>query len=178
MSDEQPNAYDVVIADLEKQREKLAMVITALKSIKNLGVPFEATQALMTGLASDSVASPQVVAPLIPHDAFFGMTIPDAARKYLSWAGSRQTKSNPELCDALVDGGFQTNAANFRESVRATLTRHPDFVKIKGQWGLKEWYGDRAAKRKPRRAAPAEDSSASDSSSDSSSDSDSDEGAK
>lgn len=162
MNNEQPNAYDVVIGDLEKQREKLAMVITALRQIKSTGVPFEATQALMTGLASDSVASPHVVAPLIPHDAFFGMTIPDAARKYLSWGGSRQTKSNPELCDALVDGGFQTSAANFRESVRATLTRHHDFVKIKGQWGLREWYGDRATKRKVRRVVLEVDSSDSD----------------
>lgn len=150
MSNEQPNAYDVVIADLEKQREKLAVVIAALKQIKTYGIPFEATQALMSGTAGGSVVS-QHVAPLIPHDAFFGMTIPDAARKYLSWGGSKQTKSNPELCDALVEGGFQTSAANFRESVRATLTRHPDFVKIKGQWGLKEWYGDRAGKRKVRR---------------------------
>jgi hypothetical protein len=154
MSNEQPNAYDVVIADLEKEREKLAVVITALKQIKSYGIPFDATQALMSGMTREPANSPRVV-PLIPHDAFFGMTIPDAARKYLSWDGSRQTKSNPELCDALVEGGFQTSAANFRESVRATLTRHPDFVKIKGQWGLKEWYGDRVARR-PRRANAVE----------------------
>jgi hypothetical protein len=151
---EQPNAYDLVIADLEKQREKLGIVITALKQIKLYGIPFEATQALMSGMAHEAVTSPQVV-PVIPHDAFFGMTIPDAARKYLSWGGSRQTRSNGDLCDALREGGFQTNAVNFGESVRATLSRHPDFVKIKGQWGLKEWYGDRAARR-PRRANAVE----------------------
>ena len=153
MSNEQPNAYDIVIADLEKQREKLAVVITALKQIKGYGIPFEATQALMSGMTRNSVASTHV-APLIPHDAFFGMTILDAARKYLSWGGSRQTRSNTELCDALKEGGFQTRAANFEESVRATLGRHPDFVKIKGQWGLKEWYGDRAARRQKRESEP------------------------
>jgi hypothetical protein len=150
MSDEQsdaPNAYDVVIASLEGERQRLTDMIHALRRIRSLGIPFEATSNFLTG-------QPAAVMPKtpIPHDAFFGMTIPDAARKYLSWGGNRQTKSNGDLCDALREGGFQTTAANFGESVRATLSRHPDFVKIKGQWGLREWYGDRAARR-PRRAS-------------------------
>jgi hypothetical protein len=174
MSDEQPNAYDVVIADLEAERERLSITIDALRRIKNLGVPFSATASLVTGRSNVATGA------AIPHDAFFGMTIPDAARKYLSWGGNKQTKSNPELCEGLLEGGFQTTAANFGESVRATLSRNTDFVKIKGQWGLKEWYGDRAGKRKPRRANVVEDvsDSDSDSSSDSSSDSDMDAGAK
>jgi hypothetical protein len=134
MSDEQPNAYDVVIADLETERERLTVTIDALKRIKNLGVPFAASAAFVTRQPNASVTTS------IPHDAFYGMTIPDAARKYLSWGGNRNTKSNPELCEALLEGGFQTKAENFGESVRATLTRHPDFAKINGQWGLKEWY--------------------------------------
>jgi len=141
-----------VIADLEKQREKLAIVIQSLKQIKSYGIPFEATQGLMSGLAHDAIASPHVVA-MIPHDAFYGMTIPDAGRKYLSWGGSKQTKTNAELCEALLAGGFQTKAANFAESVRATLSRDRDFVKPNGQWGLREWYEDRGAKRRPQPAS-------------------------
>lgn len=147
MSNEQPNPYDVVIASLEAEREKLTVAINALKRIKGYGIPFQATGELLSSMVHTNAGAK------IPHDAFFGMTIPDAARKYLSWGGSRQTKSNAELCDALKEGGFQTNALNFGESVRATLSRHPDFVKIKGQWGLKEWYGDRATKRRQRRTS-------------------------
>lgn len=157
MSDEQPSAYDVVIADLEAERERLTVTIDALKRIKGLGIPFAATASLVTRQPNVAMKTS------IPHDAFYGMTIPDAARKYLSWGGNRQTKSNPDLCEALLEGGFQTNAANFGESVRATLTRHPDFAKINGQWGLKEWYpvgrgggGGRKAKRVTSQEEPQE----------------------
>jgi hypothetical protein len=141
-----PNAYDVVIASLEGERQRLTDMIHALRRIKNLGIPFEATKALM----SNEPNNPAYMAQNIPHDAFFGMTIPDAARKYLTWGGSRKTKSNAELCDGLRAGGFQTSAVNFSESVRSTLSRNNDFVKIQGQWGMREWYGDRGT-RKPRR---------------------------
>jgi hypothetical protein len=153
MSDDQPeapNAYDVVIASLEGERQRLTDMIHALRRIKNLGIPFEATKAII----SHEPNNPAYVAAQIPHDAFFGMTIPDAARKYLTWGASRKTKSNAELCDGLLAGGFQTSAANFAESVRSTLSRNNDFVKIQGQWGMREWYGDRAGKRKPRRVTP------------------------
>jgi hypothetical protein len=154
MSDEkqdEPNAYDVVIASLEGERQRLTDMIHALRRIKNLGVPFEATRSILTMEPTE----PARAVARIPHDAFFGMTIPDAARKYLSWGGNRQTKSNAELCDALIAGGFHTSAANFAESVRSTLSRNNDFVKIRGQWGMRDWYGDRAARR-PRRANAAE----------------------
>jgi len=85
----------------------------------------------------------------IPRDAFFGMTIPDAARKYLTIV--KATKPNPELCDALIKGGFKTQSNNFSEVVRSTLGRHPDFVKVSGQWGLTEWYGNRGGNRRTRR---------------------------
>ena len=157
MSDEQPdapNAYDVVIASLEGERQRLTDMIHALRRIKNLGVPFEATRAIISHEPNNPA---YIAATEIPHDAFFGMTIPDAARKYLTWGGSRKTKSNADLCDGLLAGGFQTSAANFAESVRSTLSRNNDFVKIQGQWGLREWYGNRGATKKVRRTATTSD---------------------
>ena len=130
--------YEAVIADLEAKRDKLTSVIDALKQLKEIGLP-ATTLSAMAGAASVSIETS------IPHDAFFGMKMPDAARKYLSTV--KRTKPHAELCDALLDGGFQTSATNFREVVRSTLSRHPDFVKIKGQWGLREWYGNRGNKR-------------------------------
>jgi hypothetical protein len=134
------NHYDAVIADLEAKRNRLNGIIEALKELKELGVPMGAISAV------GAMPHVSITTVEIPHDAFYGMKIPDAARKYLSWGGSRETKSHPELCDALLEGGFQTKSDNFREVVRSTLGRHPDFVKIKRQWGLQAWYGNRRAK--------------------------------
>ena len=142
MADENAH-YDRVIADLESKRDQLNALIESLKAMKAVGLP-------LTGGASMSLPSTHphgTQMPIIAPDAFFGMTIPEATRKYLTIV--KQAKPHPELCDALVKGGFKTNATNFRESVRATLARDPGFVKVNGQWGLSEWYGNRG-KRKRR----------------------------
>src|SRR5690348_7975382 len=140
-------AYDAVIADVEAKRDRLTGIIDALKELKALGIPMVAVNGI--------VGNPNItIGATIPHDAFFGMTIPDAARKYLSIV--KQTKPHPELCDALLEGGFQSRSENFREVVRSTLGRNPDFVKIKGQWGLKEWYGNRMVGTKRQKKATAE----------------------
>jgi hypothetical protein len=149
---EQANPYDLVIADLEAQRDKLNTAIDALKGLRKLGVSFAH---LASGFAAPGLPqTPDVPGPsTIPHDAFYGMTVIDAAKKYLGWGGSKQTRPHAELCEAIREGGFQTNATNFREVVRSTLGRHPDFVKIKGQWGLKEWYvGRGVGSRRQRRS--------------------------
>ena len=148
MDQEQINHYDAVIADLESQREKLWTVIVALKSLKQLGMPLDKVSAFVSGEPTTTALAPEV--PL-SHDAFFGQTIPDAARKYLS--SVKSTKPHPDLCDALLRGGFKTSATNFREVVRSTLGRHPDFVKINGQWGLREWYPGRGGGRKAKRSS-------------------------
>jgi len=54
----------------------------------------------------------------------------------------------------LLEGGFQTSSANFREVVRSTLSRNPDFVKVGGQWGLRDWYGTHGTRRARRTTAP------------------------
>lgn len=147
---EQANPYDLVIADLEAQRDKLNTAIDALKGLQKLGVSF---RHLASGFAAPGQhQAPDVPGPsTIPHDAFYGMTVIDAAKKYLGWGGNRLTRPHAELCEAIREGGFQTNATNFREVVRSTLGRHPDFVKIKGQWGLKEWYMGRGIGVKKQR---------------------------
>ncbi len=135
-------AYDAVIADLVSKRDQLNGMIETLKQMMNLGLP----------LAS-ATASAVLEPTMIPHDAFFGMKVPDAAKKYLSWGGSKNTKPHSELCDALLEGGFQTKSDNFPEVVRSTLGRSPEFVKIKGQWGLREWYPGHGGTKRARRGA-------------------------
>jgi len=137
MGQENSSPYDLVIADLEGKRDQITAAIEMLKALR-------ATGALSAPLPVPSQRQP-ITAAEIPRDAFFGMTLPEAAKKYLSI--ERVTKPNPELCSALINGGFKTQSNNFSEVVRSTLQRHADFVKVNGEWGLAEWYGNRASRR-------------------------------
>jgi hypothetical protein len=131
--------YDAVIADLEAERDQLNTMIAMLKQ-KKTGAPIVTTAAI-------SSSARLISAEDIPHDAFFGMSLPNAAHEYLSLV--KTAKRHPDLCEALLNGGFKSSASNFPEVVRSTLSRHPDFVKVRrGQWGLKEWYGNRGRKGK------------------------------
>ncbi len=137
-----PNPYDVVIADLENKRDQINAAIEMLRALG-------ATGAIALPLpAAPSKAQPSEAD--IPRDAFFGMTIPEAAKRYLSIV--KATKPNSELCSALLRGGFKTQANNFSEVVRSTLQRHPDFVKVNGEWGLGDWYGNRGGGRRIKRS--------------------------
>lgn len=142
-----PAHYDAVIADLEERRDQMNGMIEMLKQMK-AGGP-------LNPVASSSSMPITVMGADIAHDAFFGMTIPEAAKKYLSIV--RRTTPHPALCDALLDGGFKTTATNFREVVRSTLGRNPEFVKISGQWGLNEWYGNRGTRKSKRTPSPTEE---------------------
>jgi hypothetical protein len=130
--------YDAVIADLEAKRDQMTAMIENLKQMRGL-----ANSVVVAGV---SVHPAVGTSATLSHDAFFGMSLPDAARKYLSIV--KKTVPHPQFCDALLDGGFKTSATNFREVVRSALSRHPDFVKVNGQWGLSEWYGKRGKKTK------------------------------
>lgn len=142
MPDETQSPYDAVIADLEQKRSHLTAAIDLLKALRSNGT--------VTALPVSGDPSRAQQETEIPRDAFFGMTIPEASKKYLSIV--KVTKANPDLCNALLAGGFKTQSNNFSEVVRSTLQRHPEFVKVSGQWGLAEWYGGRGgSNRRPRR---------------------------
>ncbi|MGA2559682.1 MAG: hypothetical protein ABSF17_08390 [Terracidiphilus sp.] len=146
---ETPNPYDLVIADLENKRDQINAAIEMLRALSSTGaiaLPLPASPSKALNSEAD-----------IPRDAFFGMTIPEAAKKYLSIA--KVTKSNADLCAALLRGGFKTQAVNFSEVVRSTLQRHQDFVKVSGEWGLAEWYGNRGGGRKRKANGNAQEAS-------------------
>jgi hypothetical protein len=137
--------YDAVIADLEEKRDQLTATIEMLKALKG-------TASMVLPISASNQR--QQAEREIKRDSFFGMTLTDAAKKYLSMM--KTTKSNPELCEALLSGGFKTSSANFTEVVRSTLQRNKDFVKVSGEWGLSEWYPGRGSGRKARRTSPDE----------------------
>ena len=71
--------------------------------------------------------------------AFLGMSIPDAAKAYLTTA--REKKSTQEIIDALTAGGLPPSKYT---TVYNILTRRQrqagDIVNLKGDWALAEWY--------------------------------------
>src|SRR5205807_2514567 len=74
----------------------------------------------------------------IAHDAFFQMTVPDAAEKCLRSA--KRTKPNPELAECLLTGGLKSTSKNFSEMLRTVLNKDSRFVRVNTEWGLAEWY--------------------------------------
>ena len=136
------NPYDAVIADLEGKRDQLTGMIESLKQMRNV-----AAQLPVVGVNSSIRSAAEAD---FAHDAFFGMTIPDAAKKYL--AAVRKTMPLGALGEALLAGGIKTTSKNFTENIRAILSRQPEFVRINGEFGLAEWYPGRGATRRPRRA--------------------------
>lgn len=146
---QESSPYDVVIADLESKRDQINSTIEMLRALRATGAT---TMPPLQAAPQKPATTPTDLE--IPRDAFFGMTIPEAAKAYLSFV--KATKPNTELCNALLKGGFKTQALNFFETVRSTLQRHPDFVKVNGEWGLAEWYGKRGGGRRFRRAENAQ----------------------
>jgi hypothetical protein len=138
--------YDVVIADLESKRDQISATIEMLKALRGTAsIPLPlATLPQRNGTEAE-----------FARDAFFGMSLPEAAKKYL--AVGKVTKSNPAVCEALLRGGFKTQSNNFAEVVRSTLGRNPDFVRVSGEWGLAEWYGNRGGGRRTKRPPLATD---------------------
>lgn len=91
----------------------------------------------------------------IPPDAFFRMSIADAAKKYLAMVKRKQ--SIQAIADALEQGGMAHTSKRFYGTVLTALRRQEaqvgDIVKVgRGIWGLAEWYPNR------KRRAPVEDS--------------------
>lgn len=135
--------YEAVINDLEAKIASLQMTVDNLKNVRGM------TSAL-TAVSAIQPTTPRLNQTAeFGHDAFFGMTVADAARKYLS--AIKKTATISSICDALIAGGWKTSAKNVTENVRTILSRTPDFVRISGEFGLAEWYPGRktAVKRMP-----------------------------
>lgn len=79
--------------------------------------------------------------PDIPSDAFLGLGLAEAAKKYLGMV--RQKKTTREIAAALEQGGIVNRAKSFYSTVFTALKRASKgggIVKIGNEWGLAEWY--------------------------------------
>src|SRR5258705_746619 len=125
--------YEAVLADLRAQREDLDRTIELIeRRLVGLGAtPSPDTRAAARGdPESREIAS----------DTFFGMSIPDAIKKYLAFMKKKQPA--PEIAKALERGGFQHASKNFYSTIYTVLKRlreRGEVVKVGTDWGLVEW---------------------------------------
>jgi hypothetical protein len=139
----EPNHYDAVIADLEAQREKITTTIEMLQGLRGFsnGTSKQGTDQGRAEMDSD-----------IRSDAFFGMTIADAARKYLGIV--KKAKSTSDIAVALEAGGLKHASKDFNTTLRSIIgPRRDEFVRVNGDWGLTEWYP--GMRNKDRKGKPS-----------------------
>jgi hypothetical protein len=129
MSDQQPINYEAVLADLENRKAQLEAAISGIR--------------LMMGQSGTNPSGPGGGSPYgggtPAHDAFIGLSIPDAAKKHLK--AVRKKLSTQDLMTALQAGGLPESKYN---TVYTILRRREkqigDLINLKGDWALQEWY--------------------------------------
>lgn len=135
--------YEPVIWALKAQIEEWQKMVERLEWMRANGTVGGAPV-----LATAQPAVSKNGGPVFSNDSFFGLTIAEAAKKYLG--AIKKTASVRAISDALIAGGLKSAAKNPVENVRSTLSRMPAFVLINGEFGLAEWYPGRKAVLKQR----------------------------
>ena len=145
MAQEFSDPYEAVIADLESQKATIDQTIANLKQLRaKAGMPIAVT---IGGIVAE-----------IPSDAFLGLSIGDAAKKYLGMV--RQKKTTSDIADGLEKGGVVNQSKNFYSTVFTALTRASSgggVVKIGNEWGLAEWYPHAGKAKKTKMSDSTED---------------------
>lgn len=135
--------YSAMLADLEAKKAVIDSAIASVRAAMAAGaLGVAASDPLSSGASGSGGASSQPFDGDIPSGLFFGKSIPEAAKLYLSMVKRKQTTK--EITSALEEGGMTTTADNFEATVTAGLFRASkkfgEIVKVKGSWGLAEWY--------------------------------------
>jgi hypothetical protein len=130
--------YEQVLADLRAKRAKIDAAIEAIEDL--------------LGVASSAPAGSlqrQGASQAIEGDTFFGLSVADAAKKYLQIVKKKQ--STRDIAKALESGGLTHNSKDFYNTVYTVLTRSEFFAKLPDStWGLAEWYKGRRVSLNPR----------------------------
>src|SRR5271165_1181698 len=141
MSD-QPVNYEAVLFDLETRKANLEAAIAAVRLILGQTAPSGPSG----GGGGYSGGAPA-------HDAFIGMSIPEAAKKHLT--AVRKKLSTQELMTAMEAGGLPPSKYS---TIYAILSRREnkvgDIINMKGDWALQEWYPNHRKKSSTNDAEP------------------------
>ncbi len=133
MASDQPIDYQSVLADLRAKRAALDAAIASMEAFVT-GMPSNGSSAAVGTGRGD----PQT----IEGDTFFGLSIVDAAKKYLGMV--KKPQSVRDIAQALEKGGLTHSSSDFTSTLSTVLSRRDknvgDIVKVKREWGLVEWY--------------------------------------
>lgn len=144
MSDELSgnDPYDVVIADLLRQRDEIDTAIQAIQRVH-------------TKVAAGAAGAPTAPSGARPEASgdFLGLSIAEAAKKLLSLR--RRNMTTTEIAEGLKSAGYPMTAAEPGNVVGSVLARRfdnvGDVVRVaRGQWGLLEWYPNRSFRKKDK----------------------------
>jgi hypothetical protein len=147
--------YGSVLADLEQRRDALNTAIEAIRPLAEAGgaegIPSVPRSASRSGGAIQ-----------MRPDEFFGMSILQAAKRYLALA--KQPKTAPDIAETVKAHGLLNTSKGFTNTVYSVLYRESarggkTVVRVGNAWGLSEWYPNRPKSQpKGKKAAPdAED---------------------
>jgi len=129
---EYPEHYQAVIADLKAKRARLDQLIAGIEAEKL--VPTDASAVL-----DPTMGSGGLLATAIHPDTFFGLSIGEAAKKFLKMA--RRAQHTKAIADALAQGGMKRPTDNTMSVILIRAAKGREIVKVgKGMWGLSEWY--------------------------------------
>ena len=134
--------WDKIIAEIDEEILNLQrMKVWALRR-KDQGESGPLPQSTAIVTTPSAYPLPTRFPRLIPSDAFFRMSVPEAITKYLNMVkGPRSAK---EITQALKEGGFTSKAQNLYATVFPTLMRMKKagvVDKVSGSnWGLVAWY--------------------------------------
>ena len=135
--------YEEVLLDIEA---RIATLQAAADGIRMM---------IAQGSGKPTGGAPLGPGSKIAPDAFLQMSIPDAAKKYLT--GTRQKQSTQMIIDALETGGLPRSKYS---TVYAILRRREkqvgDIINMRGDWALAEWYPNhrKRTKDEPETAEP------------------------
>lgn len=138
--------YEAVLADLETRKaQQIAQMDAAIAAIRAImGQPTGSPPLFPGGGPSGGT---------LAHDAFIGLSIPEAAKKHL--ASTRRKQSTQEIMNALEAGGLPGSKYSVVYSIlRRRENQVGDIINMKGDWGLAEWYPN--YRKKAAKAASGE----------------------
>jgi hypothetical protein len=121
--------YEAVLADLEAKKAEIERAIATIRAV--MGIQSAGGDPIPPG--------PRGGGPTPQPGAFLGMSIPEAAKKYLQT--SRTKSSTKDIMAALEAGGLPPSKyATVYGVLRRREEMVGDIVNMSGDWALAEWY--------------------------------------
>lgn len=141
--------YAAVLADLEAKRAALDAAIAGVRAMLGQAAAESAGATEGATAPAPGVDVPKDVVPGVFH----GKSVSEAAKMYLEMKKVKQ--KTRAICDALLQGGIESDSKNFYGNVYTTLTRNKDFFRRGKYWALTSWDPRRAAAAAARPARKA-----------------------